>query len=223
MTQVSRDRIAAILAAVEAARKTEGLSRHQLADRLGIPFETFRRWFHATSPKLPSPAHLSRLASYMGGVHGEISGWGTVWEAIRRWWQTQHRYASASDLARTIGWESDHLQRCFTEGVTPPRLVLERLADELRITTPKSPPPVGDARTRTERLRALLILLHEEVSWFRDGPEEVRTVLRSELDPFDLGYLSSLLAMLSDESKFRRWLAVTTNRFASFQRKGARK
>jgi DNA-binding transcriptional regulator YiaG len=53
MSQASRERIAATLAAVEAARKTEGLSRHQLADRLGIPFETFRRWFHATSPKVP--------------------------------------------------------------------------------------------------------------------------------------------------------------------------
>jgi len=101
--------------------------------------------------------------------------------------------------------------------------VVERLADELRIPTPKSPPQLAELRTRIERLRALLILLHEELAWFRDGPEEVRTVLRSDLDAFDLGYLSSLLAMLPDESKFSRWLAVTTNRFASFQRNGGRK
>lgn len=105
----------------------------------------------------------------------------------------------------------------------PPRLVVERLADELRIPTPKFSPELGEVQARTERLRAVLILLHEELAWFRDGPEEVRRVLRSDLDAFDLGYLSSLLAMLSDESKFRRWLAVTSNRFASFQRKGGRK
>lgn len=223
MTQASRERIAAALAALEAARKAEGLSRHQLADRLGIPFETFRKWFHATSPKVPSAAHLSRLEAYIGAAKGEISAWGAVWDAIRSWWQTQHRYASASELARDIGWKPDHLHRCFTGGVMPPRLVVERLAEVLRIPTPKSSPELGDVRTRTQRLRALLILLHEELAWFRDGPEEVRKVLRADLDSFDLGYLSSLLAMLPDESKFRRWLAVTTNRFASFQRKGARK
>lgn len=223
MSQASPERIAATLAAVEAARKTEGLSRHQFADRLGIPFETFRRWFHATSPKVPSAIHLSRLESYTGAAKGEISAWGAVWAAIRSWWQTQHRYPSASEFAREIGWEPDHLHRCLTEGVMPPRLVVERLADELRIPTPKTSPELGEVRTRTERLRALLIFLHEELAWFRDGPEEVRRVLRSDLDAFDLGYLSSLLAMLSDESKFKRWLAVTTNRFASFQRKGARK
>jgi transcriptional regulator with XRE-family HTH domain len=211
------------LAAVETARERQGLSRHQLADRLGIPFDTFRRWFHKTAPKQPSAAHLSRLEAYVTKAPTEVSEWDGVWQAIRGWWQTQHRYASVSDLARDIGWESDDLQRCFREGVTPPRLVLERLADELRIPTPKSPPRISDARTRTERLRALLILLHEELAWFRDGPEEVRAILRSELDSFDLGYLSSLLAMLPDEAKFRLWLIVTTNRFASFQRKGERK
>lgn len=223
MSQASRERIAATLAAVEAARKTEGLSRHQLADRLGIPFETFRRWFRATSPRVPSATHLSLLESYAGAVKGETTAWGTVWDAIRSWWQAQHRYASVSELARVIGWEPDHLQRCLADGVMPPRLVVQRLADELRIPTPKSPPDLREARTRTERLRALLILLHEELAWFRDGPEEVRRVLRADLDAFDLGYLTSLLAMLSDENKFKRWLAATTNRFAYFQRRGDRK
>jgi len=223
MSQASRERVAAALAAVEAARKTEGVSRHQLADRLGIPFETLRRWFRAISPRLPSAAYLSRLDSYAGTVHGQASGWVVVWEAIQSWWKTQHRYASLSDLAREIGWESSDLQRCFTEGVAPPRLVLERLAEEMSIPTPKSPPRVGETHTRTDRLKALLILLHEELAWFRDGPEEARAVLRSDLDPFDLGYLSSLLAMLSDEDKFRRWLGLTTNRFTSFQRRGGPK
>lgn len=222
MGQVSSQHVTDTLAAVESVRQRQGLSRHQLADRLGIPSETFRRWFHTSAPRLPSPAHLSRLESYVTKSRVEVSEWNAVWEAIRNRWQTQHQYASASDLAREIGWDGDHLDKCLKGGGPPPRLVVERLAASLRIPTPTSPPSIEEAGRRSERLKALLTLLHDELAWFRDGPEEIRAVFRSQLDPFDVGYLSSLLAMLSDESKFKRWLAVTTNRFASFRQKGGR-
>lgn len=222
MTQVSREHLIETLAAVENARQQEGLSRQQLATRLGIPSETFRRWFHKNAPRLPSAAHLSRLESYVANSRGELSGWDSVWDAILHWWQTQHKYASASDLAHEIGWDGDNLAQCLKGGTSPPRLVVERLARSVPISTPTSPAQVGEAKRRSERLKALLILLHEELVWFRDGTKELREVFRSELDPFDVGYLSSLLAMLSDESRFKRWLSATTNRFASFQRKGGR-
>lgn len=223
MSQVSREHVTKTLAAVENLRQRQKLSRHQLADRLAIPSDTLRRWFQKIAPRLPSSAHLLRLESYVVNSGGEVSQWDAAWEAILNWWQTQHQYASASDLAREIGWDDVHLAQCLKSGKSPPRLVVERLAGVVRIPTPTSPPPVGEAGRRSERLKALLILLHEELAWFRDGPEEIRGVFRSELDPFDVGYLSSLLTMLSDESKFKRWLAATTNRFTSFQRKGGRR
>lgn len=222
MAQVSREQVIETLAAVETVRQRHGLSRNQLADKLGIHVDTFRRWFHKTSPRLPSGTHLSRLQSYVAHARGELSEWNAVWEAIRVWWQGQHRYASASELAQEIGWDSEPLDQCLKGGTPPPRLVMERLAETLRIPTPALPPQVGEAKRRSERLKVLLILLHEELAWFRDGPEAVREVFRSELDSFDVGYLSSLLAMLSDEGTFRRWLAATTNRFSSFQQKGRR-
>lgn len=222
MSQPSREHVTKTLATVEDVRRQQGLSRHQLADRLGIPFETFRRWFQKTTPKLPSPAHLSRLQSYIASARDEVSAWEEVWGRIRGWWQTQHRYSSASELAREIGWDGDQLAECLRGEQRPPRLVVERLAESLRIPTPVSKPQEGEAKQRTDRLKALLMLLHDELAWFRDGPEEVRGVFRCELDPFDVGYLSSLLAMLSDEDKFKRWLAATTNRFASFGRRGGR-
>lgn len=222
MSQPSREHVTKTLVAVEDVRRQQGLSRHQLADRLGIPFETFRRWFQRTGPRLPSPAHLSQLESYVVRARDEISVWEEVWARIQGWWQTQHRYASSSDLAREIGWDADHLAECLRGEQKPPRLVVERLAENLRIPTPPSKFQEGEAKQRTGRLKALLMLLHEELAWFRDGPEEARRVFRSELDPFDLGYLSSLLAMLSDEDKFKRWLAATTNRFSSFDRRGGR-
>lgn len=223
MTRISREKVIKTLEAVETVRQRRRLSRRQLADRLGIPFETFRRWFHKAPRKLPSATHLSRLESYVSQAQDKLSEWNAIWEAIRTWWQSQHRYASASALAQEIGWDSDHLDRCLRRGAAPPRLVMERLAETLRIPTPTSSPKEGEAKRRCQRLKALLILLHDELAWFRDGPEEMRGVFRTELDPFDVGYLSSLLAMLYDESKFERWLAATTNRFASFQQREGRR
>jgi transcriptional regulator with XRE-family HTH domain len=220
MTHPSRERLIKALEAVETARQQNGLSRHQLADRLGIPFETFSRWFQKASKRLPSAAHLRRLDAYLSHTQTEQTEWNSAWEAIRAWWQTQHRYSSVSVLANEIGWDPGQLGYCLKGGAVPPRLVVERLAEILRIPMPKTLPELGEAKRRSQRLKTLLILLHEELAWFRDGPEAVRTVLRTELDPFDVGYLSSLLAMLFDEAKFRRWLVATTNRFASFQRKG---
>ena len=146
-----------------------------------------------------------------------------AWHAIRGWWQTQHRYATAADLAREIGWDPRQLRRCLKGGQAPPQPVLERLARALRIVTTASPLSKAEAKRRADRLKALLLILHDELAWFRDGPETARAVYPAELNPFDVGYLSSLLAMLGDESRFQRWLAATTNRFGFFRKKGGRR
>lgn len=86
VSQVSREHVTRMLAAVETVRQRQGLTRHRLADRLGIPFETFRRWFRTNASRLPSAAHLSRLETYVAKARGEVLD------------------ASASDLAREIGW-----------------------------------------------------------------------------------------------------------------------
>jgi len=62
-----------------------------------------------------------------------------------------------------------------------------------------------------------------EEKWFRDGSKEARDILREELDLSDIGYISSLLTMLGDEDKFKRWLTLTTNRFNFFKKKGGQK
>ncbi len=222
MSHASREHVTKILATVESIRRQQGLTKHQLANRLGIPSGTFGLWFQKTAPRFPSPAHLSKLESYIVRIRDEDLAWQEVWGKIRRWWQTQHRYASASDLARESGWGGEQLAECLRGEKEAPRLVVERLAESLRIPTPVSKPVEGEAERRIVRLKALLILLHDELAWFRDGPEEARRVFRAKLDPFHVGYLSSLLAMLSDEEKFERWLAATTNRFASFRRRGGR-
>jgi hypothetical protein len=121
-------------------------------------------------------------------------------------------------LAEEVGWNVEDLRACLQNESKPPRLVVERLAQLLQLQV------LPDARSkeagrRSERLKALLTILAEELAWFRDGPAEVRQVYRSELDPFDTGYVSSLLTMLYAEDKFLRWREVTTNRFNAFKTK----
>jgi hypothetical protein len=126
-------------------------------------------------------------------------------------------------LAEEIGWTADGLRVFLEEDVTPPRLVIERLAELLRLQSPPARSSMREATRRSERLKALLNILAEELAWFRDGPTEAREVFRRELDPFDAGYLSSLLNMLFSEDKFHRWLQLTTNRFNYFKTKGSRR
>ena len=219
MTHPTPDEVALILDMVEKARVRLGLSRRQLADRLKVPFETLRRWFQEKSPKQPSAAHLSRLLSFAAEVENETSAWAAAWQTIKDWWPTQHRYSSLGELASEIGWDAQNLDACLLGGDHTPRLVIERLAALLGISTPSAAQYVAQARQRCTRIKSLLLLLYEELSWFRDGSQQSRDVFRSELDPYDVGYLSSLLTMLADERKFRRWLAATTHRFGAFKPK----
>jgi hypothetical protein len=76
-----------------------------------------------------------------------------------------------------------------------------------------------DTKRRAQRVKYLLLLLEDELRWFRDGSTDARDVFRKELDANDIGYISSLLIMLSDEEKFKRWLTLTTANFQSFRRR----
>lgn len=78
---------------------------------------------------------------------------------------------------------------------------------------------IEEARHRTEKVKYLLLLLEDELRWFRDNDPTARQEFRRELDASDVGYISSLLTMLTEEDKFKRWLALTTARFQSFRRR----
>ncbi len=78
---------------------------------------------------------------------------------------------------------------------------------------------IQEAMHRTEKIKYLLLLLEDELRWFRDNSPRAREEFRRELDTSDIGYISSLLTMLTEEDKFKRWLALTTTRFQSFKRR----
>jgi len=78
---------------------------------------------------------------------------------------------------------------------------------------------IQEARRRAEKIKYLLLLLEDELRWFRDSSARVREEFRKELEASDIGYISSLLTMLTEEDKFQRWLALTTIRFQNFKKR----
>lgn len=76
-----------------------------------------------------------------------------------------------------------------------------------------------DAKEKVQKVKDLLLALEKELRFFRDGSESDRNILRRELDFADIGYISSLLSMMSQEDRFERWRMLTTNRFNSFKKR----
>jgi hypothetical protein len=104
----------------------------------------------------------------------------------------------------------------------PPKLVVEKIAKTIGFEVPNLDFLIQEAQRKTEKIKYLLLFLEEELRWFRDGSKEARDIFREKLDLGDIGYVSSLLTMLGDEDKFKRWLTLTTNRFNFFKKKGGR-
>jgi transcriptional regulator with XRE-family HTH domain len=208
------------LAAVEQIRQNKNLSRRQISDRLGIPFNTFRAWFHQRGAKTPSKPLFLKLRAFIEVNKRSTEKRQELWDKIREWWRTQHKYSSLKELAEELGWTADDLSSCLQNKSVPPRIVVEGLANILQLQTPPDK-LIIEAKRRLNRLKLFLILLEEEIAWFRDSPSDVREIYRSELDQFDTGYLSSLITMLFAEDKFLRWLELTNNRFNFFKNKGS--
>lgn len=74
-----------------------------------------------------------------------------------------------------------------------------------------------EAERRSRKVKYLLLLLEDELRWFKDGQAEARELLRKELSFNDVGYISSLLGMLGDEHMFQRWRTLTTYHFKGFK------
>lgn len=81
----------------------------------------------------------------------------------------------------------------------------------------------GETTLRTQRLKEIMKSLYDELVWFCKNGKEARDILRTELNPFDVGYISSLATMLSEEDKYLRWSAATTYRFNFFRRRGGKR
>lgn len=218
MTVRDSEDIQATLAQVEIIRQGKGVSRHELADSLGIPFNTFRAWFNKSGRK-PLSTNVDRLKRFIDEHTKHDERFEDLWHQVKRWWASQHRYRSVDELGREVGWDAHALRDCLEGDSEPPRLVIEAMAKLLHLATPAAA-LVNEARRQVRDVRILLVLLSDHLSWFRDVPAEIRDVYRAELDQFDVGYVASLMTMLFAEDKFERWREATTNRFGRFSGRG---
>lgn len=213
-----------ILIEIDDFSQKKNLSKREMAQKLNISYNTFKKWFQKGKSKHnPSLKYIEKMEKFLESQSEIDNYWTELWMKILEWWKTQHRYFAISDLASDIGWDAQNLDKCFQNKEMPPKLVIEKIAKTIGfdISTLEFVPQ--EAERRANKVEYLLLFLEEELRWFRDSSEEARNILRRELDPDDIGYIASLLVMLGDEEKFRRWLALTTNRFNFFKKKGEHK
>lgn len=62
-------------------------------------------------------------------------------------------------------------------------------------------------RNRARKIRSLIFLLKDEITFFKDSSVEVRELLKSCLDNEETGYVLSLLRALFDDKTFQIWKA----------------
>jgi hypothetical protein len=147
----------------------------------------------------------------------------------------RERKLTSADMARRLDIPESTFRGWIAAGpgrARPSRRYVLRMEDFLRRTRDtRGPagagedgplPPATRAERSARKIKHLLLLLEDELRAFRDGPGEAREVVRAEMDPDDVGYISSLLNMLGDERKFVRWRELTSNRFNGFRRRPGR-
>ena len=166
----------------------------------------------------PSPAAIRKIGSFFENIGQTNSYWEKLWTEIQKWWKTQHKYKAVKDFAEEIGWGAEELSNCLYGKESPPIVVIEKIGDTVGIGDSNLGIAMQDAKRKAEKVKYLLLLLEDELTWFRDGTKEVRRVYREDLDTDDIGYISSLLNMLGDEERFSRWVGFTTNRFNYFKK-----
>lgn len=213
-----------LLMEIDTFSKTKKLSKREIAQKLDIPYNTFKKWFlKGKSKRKPSTIHIERIMEFFESQESGETRWKELWMKILTWWETQHRYLTVKEFADEIGWDALHLNNYLHNEEMPPKLVIEKIARTINLEVPALESILPEAQRKTEKIKHLLLFLEEELRWFRDGPKEVRDILRKELNLNDVGYISSLLTMLGEEDKFRRWLALTTSRFSFFKKKEGHK
>lgn len=207
-----------VLAEVKVFAQENNISNKEMAQILNIPYNTFRAWFYPNAKTRPSTKYIMKMKTFLNTQ--KESQLDDLWTNIIEWWKDQHQFKSMKELSEKIGWIEEELVSYFKTKNTPPKLVIYKIAELIGLETSIKSLNREEVRERIEKVKYLLIFLEDELEWFRDGTQEVRDILREELDFADIGYISSLMTMLSDENKFKRWLTLTTNRFNHFKKRG---
>lgn len=128
---------------------------------------------------------------------------------LRKWFRSQDRWKSFSEMARDIGINEKTLGHYFTGYRFPTgerRAKLYKLT-KLECLRADAVPKQSEAYEMAEKTRDILFRLAEQLEYFKHG-ENRRSIFRSIVPPGDVGYITSFLKALYDEENFLIWNAV---------------
>lgn len=191
---MNKESVEQLLKKIDYFFRTRKLSKREMAKKLNIPYSTFKKWFQKGKVKRsPSPTYIKKLEKFLESQKEVEEYRQEVWMKILEWWETQHRYSTVREFADEIGWDSQNLTKHLQNKERPPKLVIDKIARTVGFEIPALDFLVKEAQRKTERIKYLLLLLEDELRWFRDSSKEAREILREVLDLSDIGYISSLL------------------------------
>lgn len=217
---MNKERIDDLLTKIDYYSKDKKLTKQEMAQILDVSYSTYMSWFSlGKNRKTPSSQNIQKIEKLISSSLRKANSCEELWAKILEWWNTQHRFKNVKELSDLIGWNEVSLWNCLQKKEKPPRIVVSKIAETAGLADESSEKNLHEAKKRSQKVKYILLLLEEELAWFRDTSKECRELFRLELNLNDIGYVSSLLNMLGEEESFKRWLALTTNRFNYFIKK----
>lgn len=120
------------------------------------------------------------------------------------------------DVAKATGINVKSIGDYFTARYKPPqekwvllREVLLIKDKEIQMTKILEGVKLEEAKHLSERLKALLFLLKDELDFFKYSSPEARNVLKSCISGSDIGLLAGLLTALYDEDQLKAFKTFT--------------
>lgn len=116
---------------------------------------------------------------------------------------------------------SPNMLKKYKRGVARPqaeknvKAVMTILNDAQAMQRAAPTKPMDGDNERTQRVKRLLVLLANELEYFKQSPEPARETFRKMVPGEDVGYISTLLRALYNEDQFERWLLFSKYKMKS--------
>lgn len=116
---------------------------------------------------------------------------------------------------------SPNMLKKYKRGVARPQAeknveaVISILKDAQAIQFAASRKPIDSENERVKRVKRLLVLLANELEYFKQSPEPARAKFRKLVPGEDVGYITTLLRALYNEDQFERWLLFSKYKMKS--------
>ena len=134
---MNKRHVGQILSEISDFSRRRRFTSREMAKKLNIPYDTFRKWFQkGKSKKNPSSTYIEKMESFLNAQKETDTHWKELWMKVLKWWQTQHRYSTVKELAGEVGWDVPNLTSYLLNKEIPPRLVIEKIAKTIGIEAP---------------------------------------------------------------------------------------